>query len=203
MKKVSLLFTVLALTLVCNSLFAQFTQSQQVAEWQRAKLYTKSYLEAMPEDGYGFKPTPEIRSFAQQMLHLADANYVLATVACDKPNPVDETLANDGLMEKTSSPTKEATIKVVMDSYDWVITALQSMTPDQLKGATKLGKHDTTKGGLFGKAFEHQTHTRGQTAIYLRLKGNAAGGTAVLGDATHENTSINDSGNRLNNADCR
>jgi uncharacterized damage-inducible protein DinB len=171
MKKVSLLFTVLALIFGSNAVFAQFTQSQQVAEWQRAKLYTKSYLDAMPEDGYAFKPTPEIRSFAQQMLHISDANYVLATVASGKPNPVGETFANDGLLEKTASQTKEATTKAVMDSYDWVISALQGMTPEQLKEATKIGKHDLTKGGVFAKAFEHQTHQRGQTTIYLRLKG--------------------------------
>ena len=171
MKKVTVLFAVLALLFAGSSVFAQFTQSQMIAEWQRAKLYTKSYLDAMPKDGYGFKPTPEIRSFAQQMLHISDANYVLATVASGKANPVGETLANDGLLEKTGSPTKEATIKVVMDSYDWVISALQNMTPDQMQETTKFGKHDITRSGLFGKAFEHQTHQRGQTTIYLRLKG--------------------------------
>ncbi|HEX3385894.1 MAG TPA: DinB family protein, partial [Mucilaginibacter sp.] len=109
MKKVSLLFTVLALMFVSTSAFAQFTQSQFVAEWQRAKTYTKAYMDAMPEDGYGFKPTPEIRSFAQQMLHIADANYIFATVASDKPNPVGETFASPhDLNEKTVSQTKEA-----------------------------------------------------------------------------------------------
>ena len=171
MKKLSLLFTVMALICVSSSVFAQFTQSQMVAEWQRAKKYTKAYLDAMPEDGYAFKPTPEIRSFAQQMLHISDANYVLATVASDKANPIGETLANDGLNEKTASQTKEATTKAVMDSYDFVISTLQNMTPDQLQEATKIGKHDLTRSALFGKAFEHQTHQRGQTTIYLRLKG--------------------------------
>ena len=171
MKKVSVLFAILALSLVSSSLFAQFTQSQLVAEWQRAKLYTKAYLDAMPEDGFGFKPTPEIRSFAQQMLHLSDANYVFATVASDKPNAVGDVLAAHNVNEKTVSPTKEAVTKAVMDSYDWVISTLQSMTADQLQETTKFGKHDLTRSGLYGKAFEHQTHTRGQTAIYLRLKG--------------------------------
>src|SRR5246127_5996878 len=106
MKKVSFLFTLLALSVVSSPAFAQFTQSQLVAEWQRAKLYTKTYLDAMPEDGYGFKPTPEIRSFAQQMLHIADANYIFATVASDKPNPIGETLAAHNINEKTVSPTK-------------------------------------------------------------------------------------------------
>lgn len=170
MKKAALLFTVLALGFVSSSLFAQFTPSQQVAEWQRAKLYTKAYLDAMPEDGYGFKPTPEIRTFAQQMLHLSDANYVLASAASDKPNYI-ETAGSHNTNEKTVSPTKEAVTKAVMDSYDWVITTLQNMAPDQLQETTTFGKHELTRSGLFGKAFEHQTHIRGQTAIYLRLKG--------------------------------
>jgi uncharacterized damage-inducible protein DinB len=105
------------------------------------------------------------------MLHLADVNYVFATVASDKPNPIGETLASFHMNEKTVSPTKEATTKVVMDSYDWVISTLQNMTADQLQETTKFGKLDITRGGLFGKAFEHQTHQRGQTTIYLRLKG--------------------------------
>jgi len=171
MKKVSLLFTVMALLFASSSVFAQFTQSQMVAEWQRAKLYTKAYLDAMPEDGYGFKPTPEIRSFAQQMFHISDDNYLFATAASDKPNPIGETLASHNILEKTASPTKEATIKVVMDSYDWVISTLQNMKPDQMPETTKFGKREITRSGLFGKAFEHQTHQRGQTTIYLRLKG--------------------------------
>src|SRR5580698_841388 len=104
MKKLSLLFTALALIFVSSSVYGQFTQSQMVAEWQLAKIYTKAYLDAMPEEGYGFKPTPEIRSFAQQMLHLSDANYVFATVASDKPNPLGETLAAHNVNEKTASP---------------------------------------------------------------------------------------------------
>jgi uncharacterized damage-inducible protein DinB len=171
MKKVSLLFTVLALAITSSSVSAQFTQSQMVAEWQRAKIYTKAYMDAMPEDGYGFKPTPEIRTFAQQMLHISDANYLFATVASNKPNPIGETLASHNINEKMASPTKEATIKAVMDSYDWVISTLQNMMPDQLPETIKFGKHDITRGGLYGKAFEHQTHQRGQTTIYLRLKG--------------------------------
>ena len=85
MKRLALLFTVLALVFAGTSAFAQFTQKEMIAEWQRAKDYTKSYLDAMPEDGYAFKPTPEIRSFAQQMLHLADANYLFASSASGKP----------------------------------------------------------------------------------------------------------------------
>jgi uncharacterized damage-inducible protein DinB len=166
MKRLSVLFTLLALTFISSEAFAQFTQSEMVVEWQRAKAYTKAYLDAMPEDGYGFKPTPEVRSFAQQMLHLAAAIYYYVSTVNGKPSPVDE-----GSIEKTTSPTKEATTKVVMDSYDFVISSLQALTSEQMQESVNLFGHTMSKSAAFGKAFEHQTHHRGQCTIYLRLKG--------------------------------
>src|SRR6202012_6010075 len=127
------LFTVLALVFAGTTTFAQFTQKEMIAEWQRAKDYTRSYLDAMPQDGYAFKPTPEIRSFAQQMLHLADANYLFASAASGKANSLGINLAKHNLIETTFAQTKEATTKAVMDSYDFVISTLQSMTPEQLQ----------------------------------------------------------------------
>ena len=32
-------------------------------------------------------------------------------------------------------------------------------------------KFDVSRGAAMEKAFEHQTHHRGQTTVYLRLKG--------------------------------
>ena len=166
MKKLTLLFSLLALTFARSTVFAQFTQTQMVAEWQRAKAYTKAYLDAMPADGYTFKPTPEIRSFAQQMLHLADANYFFISTVNGKPSPMGETS-----VEKSVPQTKEATTKAVLDSYDYVITSLQAITPAQMNETVSLEDHTISKANAFGKAFEHQTHHSGQTTIYLCLKG--------------------------------
>src|ERR1700761_5069776 len=166
MKRLTTLFVLLALTFAGSRVFAQFTQSQMVAEWQRAKAYTKAYLDAMPNDGYTFKPTPEIRSFAQQMLHLADANFFFASAASGKQSPMGQRSA-----EKEVPQTKEATTKAVMESYDFVINCLQTMTPDQMAAMGSVEGKKLSNANIFGKAFEHQTHHRGQTTIYLRLKG--------------------------------
>jgi len=166
MKKLSFLFALVALTFATSSVFAQFTQSQMVEEWQRAKAYTKEYLDAMPADGYGFKPTPEIRSFAQQMLHLANTNYFFASIGSGKSNPIGKTS-----LEQSVTPSKEATTKVVMESYDFVISTLQEMTPEQAQQSVKFANKEFTRLGIFGKGFEHQTHHCGQTTVYLRLKG--------------------------------
>lgn len=166
MKKLLLLLTVLV-TFACTAAHAQFTQAQLVAEFTRAKAYTKAYLDAMPEDGYALKPTPEMRNFAQQMLHLADGSYFLVTNATGKDSP----LGKDVSLEKTNPQTKAAVTKAVMDSYDFVINSLQAMTPAQLNETVKFAKQDISRFALIGKAFEHQTHHRGQTTVYLRLKG--------------------------------
>ena len=165
MKKLSLLFAVLVLT--CTSVFAQMTKSQIVAEWTRAKAYTKAYLDAMPADGYAFKATPEVRTFAGQMLHLADANYFFVATASGKA----PSIAKDVSLEKTVEKTKEATTRAVLDSYDYVIGAVQGMTEAEFSQEVTMGKMKATRGLLLAKGFEHQTHHRGQTTIYIRLKG--------------------------------
>ncbi len=166
MKRLTILFTLLVTALTCASVYAQVSNTQMLADWQRAKTYTKEYLDAMPADGYSFKPTPEMRSFAGQMLHLADGNYGFLGAASGKPNPLGKVSA-----EKTIPQTKEATTKAVMDSYDFVISAIKGMTPAQLQESTKFAGQELTKATVISKAFEHQTHHRGQTVAYLRLKG--------------------------------
>lgn len=151
--------------LATHSAFAQTTIAKQITEWERAKAYTKEYLDAMPEDGYALKPTPEIRSFAQQMDHLADANFAFISAASGKKSPMQ------GSAEKMADQSKAAVSKVVMDSYDFVLAALKGMTDADLGKDVKVFGKDMKAGMAFEKAFEHQTHHRGQTTVYIRLKG--------------------------------
>ena len=140
--------------------------AMMVADWTRARDYTKEYLDAMPEEGYSFKPTPEIRSFAEQFLHLANANYAFAAAATGVAS------TNKVNLEKTDSmKTKAACTKAVMDSYDFVINAVKGADPKTLGESIKVFGQNTTRGVALAKAFEHQTHHRAQTTIYLRLKG--------------------------------
>jgi uncharacterized damage-inducible protein DinB len=165
--KVKLLTTLcLALCITCFAQ-AQTSVSEIVKEWERAKAYTKEYLDSMPESGYALKPTPEMRSFAEQMLHLTDANYGFAAAATGAKSPIGQ-----GESEKTADKSKANVTKLVMAGYDFVISNTQKMTPAQLAETTKLfGRFDMTKGMALAKCFEHQTHHRGQTTVYLRLAG--------------------------------
>ncbi|WP_217451896.1 DinB family protein [Mucilaginibacter humi] len=58
-----------------------------------------------------------------------------------------------------------------MDSYDFAIATIEGMTDADLQQMSSAEGMKATKGLIPAKGFEHQTHHRGQTTIYLRLKG--------------------------------
>jgi uncharacterized damage-inducible protein DinB len=146
---------------------AQVKAADVVKEWERSRAYTKEYLDAMPESGYALKPTPEMRSFAEQVLHLADANYGLTSAALGLKSPFSK-----GELEKSSDKSKSNVSKLVLTSYDFVIDNIKKMSEAQLDESIKLfEKFDMSKRLALAKVFEHQAHHRGQTTVYLRLAG--------------------------------
>ena len=161
----SLLFLVAFLGL--SSFQPADSVSQMVADWQRAKAFTQEYLEAMPADGLDYKPTPEIRSFKEQMLHLANGNFNFASAASGKENPHK----GKNLEKMDGLDSKEALTKIVLESYDFAIAALSGTSDADLSADIKLFGRDVTRGVAYAKAFEHQTHHRGQATIYIRMKG--------------------------------
>ncbi|MGR3812226.1 DinB family protein [Jiulongibacter sp. NS-SX5] len=143
-------------------------KGELIADFERASLYTAEYMEAMPAEDFGFKPTEDVRSFAQQFLHIAGANYFFASMIAGVENP------KDGIeFEKLDEyQSKEACMKAVKESYDFIIETLKGLSEEELAEQIKLfNQFDMTKGVAFSKAFEHGVHHRGQTTIYIRLKG--------------------------------
>jgi len=146
---------------------AQTALEKTIADWERAKTYTKEYLDAMPEGSFSLKPTPQMRSFADQFLHLADANYAFASAATDEKSPVAM-----GSLEKGTDKSKTTVIKDVLASYDFVIAGIKKMSAEKLSEKVKLfGKFEMTREDALNKCFEHQTHHRGQGTVYIRLAG--------------------------------
>jgi uncharacterized damage-inducible protein DinB len=139
------------------------------SNWKRAKTWTLSYIDAMPENALGFKPTPEIRSFAEQMLHLAFWNYGLVEWAGGKANPYGK--KQEDLEKRDDVKTKVALRKVVEESYDNVIAAIAGLDEAKLLEPVSFFNSKMSRLNVLSIALDHQTHHRGQTTIYLRLKG--------------------------------
>ncbi len=144
-----------------------------VKDWERAKKFTQAYLDSSNDKSVTYKLSDKTpRSFGDQLLHLAEANYGLGKAATGK-----STEMGFGKLEKNDQiKTKADLTKAVIDSYDYVLAALKDMNDTQLMDtcSIQLGpnfKPTMTKGEMIGKAFEHQTHHRGQATQYLRAQG--------------------------------
>ncbi len=159
------LFTFFAVLAMATSLTAQTPKENILKDWERARAYTKEYLDAMPESGYALKPTKEMRSFAGQMLHLADANYGIVGTATEvAPTAKD--------LEKSNDIAKASVTEKVLASYDFAINAIKNYPDAKWGEMIKLfNRFDVKRGQVIDKAFEHQTHHRGQTTVYIRMAG--------------------------------
>jgi uncharacterized damage-inducible protein DinB len=172
MKNIKSILCLCGIILMSNSvlgqgLTAESIKAHMVADWERAKIYTKEYLDAMPEDGINFKPTPEIRSFAEQMLHMSQGTIGLVA----NGTGVDPIYPGKTLEKMDEYKNKKALTQVVLESYDFAINAVRNMDASKMENLVKRGNFEVSKLDWLNKAFEHQTHHRGQTTIYLRLKG--------------------------------
>ena len=141
---------------------------QMVKDWERAKAYTVDYLNTMPEDKYLFKPVDSIRSFAQQMLHLSQANAFLMSNATDQKPP---SLGQADLEQSVTAQKKDSVMYYVTTSYDFCINAVKNFDVKKWGEKKKIFAFEETRFALMNKTFEHQTHHRGQTTIYIRLQG--------------------------------
>lgn len=142
-------------------------KTQFVNDWERAKAYTLDYLNTMPADKYSFKAVDSIRSFAQQMLHLASGNVSLISFASGQK--ID--WPGRGLDNSPTAQNKDSVVYYVTKSYDFAIASVKGFDPAKFGELAGPGKDKVTRFALFLKAFEHQTHHRGQTTIYIRLLG--------------------------------
>lgn len=148
-----------------QSFNAEDVKAQLIKEWQRAKDYTNEYLNAMPADKYSFKAVDSIRSFSQQMLHLANANVGLGAIGIG----VSRGFSN--MEQRPSAQSKDSVVYYVNASYDFVIDGISKLDPSKLGEKVKWNNFEFTRLFYLLKTFEHQTHHRGQTTIYIRLAG--------------------------------
>jgi uncharacterized damage-inducible protein DinB len=169
MKKILSLAVTALLVIIANSQgnFAENIKAQSIKDWERAKAYTKEYLDAMPADKYGFKAQDSVRSFAQQMLHLASANVNLSSNGTGK----DRLWQGRSLERSPGAQSKDSVTYFVNASYDFVIEGIKALDATKLDEAVKRGNSEFSRLTWTMKAFEHQTHHRGQATIYIRLAG--------------------------------
>ena len=136
-----------------------------IYDYQRAQQFTFKYLNAMPEENYSFRPTPEILSFREEAIHLGLVNFRYAAMIAGSYDASDE----KEIMSRQELQSKKQVMEFVSNSYDVIINQINS--EKDLNAKTYYYRWSCSKECLARKGFEHQSHHRGKFAIYLRLKG--------------------------------
>jgi DinB family len=169
-KKWYTLSALLFITLVTQAQFADSLKRQLLKDWKRSKDYTLDYLSTMPADQYSLRPHDSIKTFAQQMIHMAQGTIGLMEAATAKKIPG---VINRMNLESTPAAlTKDSVIYFVTLSYDYAIEALELFAMDSCWRYVTRGNFKETRLAWMLKAYEHQAHHRGQTAIYIRVAGH-------------------------------
>jgi uncharacterized damage-inducible protein DinB len=166
-KSICLTATAVLLGLLSYAQLGETVKTQLIKDWERGKAYTKEYLDAMPKVKYSFRAQDSIRTFAQQMLHLAQANMGLSANGTGK----ERIWVGRQLENIPSAQLADSVNYFVMASYDFAIEGIKAMDISKFEEKNKRGNFDETRLAWLLKAFEHQTHHRGQTTIYIRLLG--------------------------------
>jgi hypothetical protein len=171
----------LVVLLACNSLaFAQAKAEEHKTVAQVLDGAVKGVegefvpaAEAMPEDKYSFAPTAGefkgVRTFAQQVKHIAAVNYMIgASILVEKP-PVE--LGGENGPDAIAS--KADIIKFLKESFAYLHKAAGSVNEKNLTDPIKspFGEGKTTRLGMATLAVGHVFDHYGQMVEYLRMNG--------------------------------
>src|SRR5215467_1626110 len=122
--------------------------------------------EDFPEDKYDFKPTPAQRSFAEQLLHAAGANYFLINAVMGK----EPLAAEDPKRDQYKS--KADIVAFLKKSFADGAAAIQSKGEKGLTTEVVYFAHQ--KARVLDMAYgliEHSGEHYGQLVVYYRLAG--------------------------------
>lgn len=123
--------------------------------------------EDFPEDKYDFKPAPAQRTFAEQLLHAANANYFFTNPAMGLKPPAEED------PKRANYKTKAAVVEFVKKAFADGAAAIQKKGDKGMNDllvdpfANKQVRASDMAWGLLEHSGEHY----GQLVVYYRVAG--------------------------------
>jgi hypothetical protein len=160
--------------LICPCLVAAQTEphttTQVLDVWvTKTEMLLVPAAEAMPEDKYSFAPTGDgfkaVRSFGEQVKHLAAANYQLGAAVLNEEPPAGT--RNESAPDSVQG--KAQTVQYLKGSFACLHRAVASIDDRTLNQPTRQQGH--TRLWLLIDALEHSSNHYGQMVEYLRMNG--------------------------------
>lgn len=165
--RAALLLAVAAASALPEAAGAQVPRELLRRDLERDRRNVRAYVRAMPDTLFSFRPTPGVRTFAEQIEH----------IVLDHANIVGTALTGDTV--EWERPPREAylahrvsLLELVDRGFDLVQRLLEE-TPDAALEEPGLvfGRYRVPRWRAFEAAREHGTWTLGQTVPYLRMHG--------------------------------
>jgi uncharacterized damage-inducible protein DinB len=127
--------------------------------------------EAMPAEKYGFKPGPTQASFADLIVHSADANYTLCSAAVGDTKPDMPVKPGSASAAGGAAGTKDTLVDQLKKSFAYCDAAFERIDAAKLDTEIQLfGRTVTRAWVLFHMALDWGDHYA-QAAAMLRLNG--------------------------------
>jgi uncharacterized damage-inducible protein DinB len=131
-----------------------------VNHWKTSRKYLLALADQMPAADYSFKPNADEMSFGEQMAHIAAANSFFFATLSGQKNP----------LAKPTDFDKASVLKLLNQSYDFVISALRNLPLERLHETFDLSRGKMSGMELLLFATDHTAHHRGQCIVYLRAR---------------------------------
>lgn len=167
-------FLLIAITLVCGLLLAQnetSTLPETRADNPLSREIRQAYetvknnllksAEQMPQENYSFKPTSDIRTFAQVIAHAAESQMRTCSAA----------MGSKKSMDAASKTSKTDLIAALHQAFAQCDKAYEMATDADAANVISTPHGQRTKlGALIGNTI-HDNEQYGILTVYLRLKG--------------------------------
>jgi len=118
--------------------------------------------EKMPQENYGFKPAPRVRTFGQILGHVAEEQYFFCGSVKGEQKAAD--------IEKAKT-TKTDLLAALHDSFAYCDAVYEGLTDATAIQMVKRGQGQRTKLGILWGNTIHDNSHYGNLVTYLRIKG--------------------------------
>ncbi|MBI2816714.1 MAG: DinB family protein [Acidobacteria bacterium] len=141
------------------------------AQWEITRGLVVGMVEAVPESKWGYKPTPEVRSFREQFTHLISENFYYMSMVADDKAP------DRAKLEALTN--RDEIIKTLKDSYDYGAKALSALTDQKAtEMITIRGQQVPRWTAALYNLTDNMDHY-GNLVVYVRLNGMVPPRTAA------------------------
>ncbi|MDO1501612.1 DinB family protein [Winogradskyella maritima] len=160
-KKIAAILTLLFTSWMPMTAQQSSFKKEFLKKWKNSLEYTIDVAQKMPESSYSYKPTEDVRSFGEQMVHIGEGMAYIGNSALDFQTVPQPTNAND----------KNAVISYLKKQYNALSEAAETKDASYFEETTSFWAGRMSRRKILNIVFNHCTHHRAQAIVHLRMKG--------------------------------